>query len=128
MPCWICNNNKNDVVVNMNMFMQQNITSLSTDEMAEMVSKQLQRVEPSLDKSQVLRHLQEGHNLHPQLQTVLTLRSLIEIRNSLHPMLIMDDADGGRTIDARNMAAYLKVVSEIAQYYRVVDKYFTEKS
>jgi hypothetical protein len=94
--------------------------------MIEMVTEKLQKVEPSLDKAQILKHLQ-GHNLHPQLQTVLTLRSLVEIRNSLQSTLLITDEDGTKTIDARNMAAYLKVASEIAQYYRSVEKYFTEK-
>ena len=126
MSCWLCQNIKHEEVVKMNMFMQQHITCLSTDEMIEMVTEKLQKVEPSLDKPQILKHLQ-GHNLHPQLQTVLTLRSLVEIRNSLQSTLLVIEEDGSKTIDARNMAAYLKVASEIAQYYRSVEKYFTEK-
>ena len=108
-------------------FMFQHISSIDTDQMADMVADQLKTVAPEVDKKHVLRHIQEGHTLHPQLQMILSLRGLIELRDNLYPRLMTEDIDGNRTVDSRNMNAYLKTTNEIGQYYRNMEKFFVEK-
>jgi hypothetical protein len=46
---------------------------------------------------------------------------LLEVRDTLHRMLFTEGEDGVRTVDARNMAVYLKVTSEIMQVYKTGD-------
>jgi hypothetical protein len=41
----------------------------------------------------------------------------LDLRDTLQKMLITEE-DGVRTVDARNMAVYLKVTSEIVQVYK----------
>ena len=50
-----------------------------------------------------------------------TLRTLFELRDTIHGMIMTEDENGTRTVDARNMNNYLKVVSEIVQVYKSGD-------
>jgi hypothetical protein len=42
----------------------------------------------------------------------------LDLRDTLQKMLIVDDDNGTRTVDSRNMVVYLKVTSEIMQVYK----------
>ncbi len=42
----------------------------------------------------------------------------MDLRDTLQKMLIVDDDNGTRTVDSRNMVVYLKVTSEIMQVYK----------
>ena len=72
-------------------------------------------------KASVLRHIQGNFLLDPSLQVSHILRCLLELRDTLQRMLISEDENGVKTVDARNMAAYLNVVSKIMQVYGTGD-------
>lgn len=108
----------------MHHFMLSSVSTVSAEAMAEMVSSELQEMDAEaigVCKHEVLRHIQGGHLLNPSLQISHILRCLLELRDTLQKMLITEDEDGVRTVDARNMSVYLKVTSEIMQVYKTGD-------
>ena len=115
----------------MHEFMLSNVSTVSADAMAEMVSKELQNMDGEangVSKQEVLRHIQGGHLLDAGLQISHILRCLLDLRDTLQKMLIVENEDGTKTVDARNMASYLKVTSEIMQVYRIYPSCCTKKS
>ena len=119
--CWLCINSKHEEAQKMHTFMLQNISSIGAEAMADMISKHLLTIEPAAQgasSEHVKKHIQGGHILSPSLQIAHTLRSLLDLRDSLHEMLIVVDENGSKTVDSRNISSYLKVVSEITQVYR----------
>lgn len=122
--CWLCHNSNHDTARKMHRFILQNISTVSSESIAEMVSKELIEIDPEahgVRKVDVLRHIQGGHLLDPSLQVSHILRCLLELRDTLQKMLISEDENGLKTVDARNMAAYLNVVSKIMQVYGTGD-------
>ena len=122
--CWLCHNSNHEVAVRMHQFMLSNVSTVSADAMAEMVSRELREMDEEANgtsKCEVLKHIQGGHLLNPSLQISHILRCLLELRDTLQKMLIVEGEDGVKTVDARNMAVYLKVTSEIVQVYRTGD-------
>jgi hypothetical protein len=116
--CWLCLNSQHETAHWINHFILSRVATVSTDAMAEMVSEELQKLsDEGTSKREVMQHLQGGHWLHPALQISHILRSLLDLRDTLQKMLITEE-DGVRTVDARNMAVYLKVTSEIMQVYK----------
>lgn len=123
-PCWLCLNSTHEEAKKMHAFVLQSVSSISSDCMAGMIAEHLSTVDPGgrgMSKADVCRHIQGGHLLNPSLQMAHTLRSLFELRDAIHKMIIVEDEDGARTIDARNMSMYLKVISEIVQVYKTGD-------
>ena len=122
--CWLCHNSNHDTARKMHRFILQNISTVSSESISEMVSKELIEIDPGANgvcKADVLRHIQGGHLLDPSLQVSHILRCLLELRDTLQKMLISEDENGMKTVDARNMAAYLNVVSKIMQVYGTGD-------
>jgi hypothetical protein len=122
--CWLCHNSNHDTAKKMHRFILQNISSVSSESIAEMVSRELMEIDPDTNgirKSDVLCHIQGGHLLDPSLQISYILRCLFELRDTLRNMLISEDENGVKTVDARNMAAYLNVISKIMQVYGTGD-------
>lgn len=122
--CWLCHNSNHDTARRVHRFILQNISTVSSDSIAEMVSLELIESYPDAHgtcKASVLRHIQGNHLLDPSLQVSHILRCLLELRDTLQRMLISEDENGIKTVDARNMAAYLNVVSKIMQVYGTGD-------
>lgn len=122
--CWLCHNSNHDTARKMHRFILQNISTVSSESIAEMVSKELLEIDSEacgVLKIDVLRHIQGGHLLDPSLQVSHILRCLLELRDTLQKMLISEDENGMKTVDTRNMAAYLNVVSKIMQVYGTGD-------
>ena len=104
--------------------MLQNISSIGVDAMTDMMHTHLQEIAPDHEgtsKAEIRDHIQKGHLLSPSLQISHILRSLLDLRDTLHGMLISEDENGTKTVDARNMSVYLKVIAEIMQVYRMGD-------
>lgn len=122
--CWLCHNSNHEFARKIHRFIVDNIAFVSAESIAEMVSRELAELEPNAHgtcRASVLRHIQGGHLLDPSLQVSQILRCLLELRDTLHKMLISEDEDGVKTVDARNMAAYLNVISKIMQVYGTGD-------
>ena len=122
--CWLCHNSNHETARRMHKFILQKISTVSSESIAEMVSKELLKIDPEargVGKSDVLCHIQGGHLLDPSLQVSHILRCLLELRDTLQKMLVSEDENGIKTVDARNMAAYLNVVSKIMQVYGTGD-------
>ena len=120
--CWLCHNSNHELAQRMHQFMLSNVSTVSAEAMAEMVSNELKELQTNgTSKHEVLKHIQGGHLLNPALQISHILRCLLDLRDTLHKMLIVEDENGVKTVDARNMAVYLKVTSEIMQVYKTGD-------
>jgi hypothetical protein len=122
--CWLCHNSNHETARQIHKFILQNISTVSSDSIAEMVSQRLVELDPSAHgtcRVSVLRHIQGNHLLDPSLQVAHILRCLLDLRDTLQRMLITEDENGIKTVDARNMSAYLNVVSKIMQVYGAGD-------
>jgi hypothetical protein len=122
--CWLCLNNTDPTSQKLHSFMLQNISSIGVDAMTDMMHTHLQKIAPDCEgtsKMEIKEHIQKGHLLSPSLQISHILRSLLDLRDTLHSMLISEDENGIKTVDARNMSVYLKVIAEIMQVYRMGD-------
>ena len=122
--CWLCHNSNHEVAIRMHKFMLCSVSTVCAEAMAEMVSEKLREMDEDangIGKADILRHIQGGHLLNPTLQISHILRCLLDLRDTLQKMLITEDENGLRTVDARNMSVYLKVTSEIMQVYKTGD-------
>ena len=122
--CWLCLNSNHAEAQKMHRFVMQNVSRISAECMADMIIEHLGAVDPNgagLGKEDICRHIQGGHLLHPSLQMAHTLRTLFELRDTISKMIVVEDQDGVKTVDSRNMSTYLKVVSEIVQVYKTGD-------
>jgi hypothetical protein len=122
--CWLCLNSTDPNSQKLHSFMLQNISNIGVDAMTDMMYSHLQEVAPDapgVSKPEIKEHIQKGHLLSPSLQISHILRSLLDLRDTLHTMLITEDENGTKTVDARNMSVYLKVIGEIMQVYRTGD-------
>jgi len=122
--CWLCLNLTHPASRKLHTFMLQNISCIGVDAMTDMMHKHLLEVAPGeagTSKVDIKEHIQKGHLLSPSLQVSHILRSLLDLRDTLHSMLITEDENGVKTVDARNMSVYLKVIAEIMQVYRTGD-------
>jgi hypothetical protein len=106
-------------------FMVQNISTIGIEAMTDMIHDQIHKANTDghtpegASRAEVREHIGGGHILNPSLQIAHILRSLISLKDTLHRMVLQNDEETGtQTIDAKNMAVYLKVISEIVQVYR----------
>ena len=87
-----------------------------------MVVNQILEIQPEANrgtvKAQVKEHIEGKHILCPSLQVAHILRSLLDLKETLQGMIITEDENGVKTVDAKHMAIYLKVISEIMQVYK----------
>lgn len=59
------------------------------------------------------------HTLSPSVRVACIMRSLLRLSDKLEGITTTFDPTTGRTeVDAKNVAVYLKVVSEVMQMYR----------
>ena len=119
--CWLCLNHGDEMAQKLHTFVLQNIASVGVDSMVDMLHLHLHQTTQGAEgtsKEEIRLHIQGSHLLCPSLQMAHNLRSLLELRDTLKNMLISVDEDGNQTADVRNMAMYLRVISEIAQMYR----------
>jgi hypothetical protein len=120
--CWLCLNCKHEVGQAMHNFILHNVSRISTGSITEMVVGEIMKLEPEGNrdtiKAQVKEHIEGKHMLCPSLQIAHMLRNLIELKETLHGMIITENEDGVQTVDAKYMAMYLKVISEIMQIYK----------
>jgi hypothetical protein len=120
--CWLCVNCKQEQGQAMHSFILQNISKISTKSITEMIVNQILRIEPEGNRrtiqEQVKEHVEGKHILCPSLQVAHILRSLLELKETLQGIVISEDETGIKTVDSKNMAIYLKVISEIMQVYK----------
>lgn len=118
--CWLCLNCSHPEAKKMSTFVTESVSSMSVESMAEIISEHLHAADPErvgISRAAVQRHIQCGHLLSPALQMAHTLRSLFKLRDTIYGMIISEDEGGALTVDTKNMASYLKVISEIRQVY-----------
>ena len=118
--CWLCLNSNNEHARKLHTFMLQNVSTIGVESMIDMVHKDLQAFGPDEEgtsRPHVRDHIQGRHLLCPSLQIAQILRNLIDIKDTLHKMLIHEDENGCMVADAKNMAVYLKVITEIMHVY-----------
>ena len=120
--CWLCINCKHDQGQAMHTFILQNISKISTKSITDMVVNQVLQLEPEANREtvrlQVKEHVEGRHILSPSLQVAHILRNLLDLKETLQGMIISEDEEGNKTVDAKHMAIYLKVISEIMQVYK----------
>lgn len=119
--CWFCLNSNDEMAQRLHTFMLKNIASVDVESMAEMLHGHLQENSPNSEgtsKEEIRQHIEGSHLLYPSLQLAHNMRTLLELRDTLRPLIMTEDENGQKTVDSRHMSSYLKVLSEISQMYR----------
>lgn len=119
--CWFCLNSNDEMAQRLHNFMLKNIASVDVESMSDMLHNHISDMNPNAEgasKEEIRQHIEGSHLLYPSLQLAHNMRSLLELRDTLRPLIMTDDENGQKTVDSRNMSSYLKVLSEISQMYR----------
>ncbi len=120
--CWFCLNSSDETTQRLHTFMLKNIASIDVESMTEMLHTHLQETVGNVEgtsREEIRQHIVGSHLLCPSLQLTHNMRSLLELRDVLRPMIITEDENGQKAVNSRNMSNYLKVLSEIGQMYRM---------
>lgn len=121
--CWLCEYNKDKEAVKMAKFLNENAPSMGTDQLAQAISEHLEDVDPN-GEGHTVAEVKEHILLHvvtPTVRVSSLLRSMVVLLYRLEGSLMNAADDDTTMIDAKNVAIYLKVVSEIMSLYRTGD-------
>ena len=67
---------------------------------------------------EVREHI-NSHTLHPGVRVACIMRSLLKLSDKLEGITTSYDPETGQTVvEGKNVAVYLKVISEVMQMYR----------
>ena len=100
--------------------MEENMSSMSKEHMAQYVSEKLQSLTDQAEGTDfvsVQDHI-NTHTLNPTFRVSGVLRSLLGVMDKLESTLMTTNEDDVVVVDAKNVAVYLKVVSEVMQVYK----------
>ena len=121
--CWLCEYNKDPEAIRMSRFLIENASNMGIEQMAKSVHERLAEVDPH-GNGHSIEDVKEHIKLHivtPTIKISCMLRALIALMDKLEDSLMDVRDDGTPVVDSKNVAVYLKVVSEIMQIYRSGD-------
>ena len=121
--CWLCEYNKDKEAVNLAKFLNENAPCMGTDQLAQAIHERLEEIDPGGDGhsiAEVKEHILL-HVVTPTVRISSILRSMVVLLYRLEGNLMNVSDDDTTMIDAKNVAIYLKVVSEIMAIYRTGD-------
>jgi hypothetical protein len=121
--CWLCKYNDDNLSLRLHKLILDKAGSMGAEELACAVHEILVAHQPDAEGAgldQVKTHIQK-HMLNPGVRVAVLLRSLLDLTDSLHGILMDRDEEGNTVVDAKNVAVYLKVVAEVMQMYKTGD-------
>lgn len=121
MRCWLCEYSDDPVARSLVRFMADQSATMEPELMAERVHEALVEKCPmaeGIGLDEVRDHIL-SHTLCPRVRVAGMLRSVMKLIDRLEPHLTTVDADTGQVlVEAKNVGAYLKGMSEAMQMYR----------
>jgi hypothetical protein len=121
MRCWLCEYSDDQVAKSLSKFISEQAVTMGPELMAERVHEALVDRCPSgegIGLEEVREHIMV-HTLCPSVRVACIMRSLLKLTDKLEGITTSVDPETGQTmVEAKNVAVYLKVVSEVMQMYR----------
>lgn len=121
MRCWLCEFNDDPIARNISRFMSDQAVVMGPDLMAERVHEALVANCPEAEGiglQEVRAHILT-HTLCPAVRVACIMRSLLKLTDKLEGITSAYNEDTGHMeVDPKNVAVYLKVVSEVMQMYK----------
>jgi hypothetical protein len=119
--CWLCEYSDDPVARSLTQFMAEQAVTMGPELMADRVHEALIESCPmaeGIGLDEVREHI-GSHMLHPGVRVACIMRSLLKLSDKLEGITTSYDPETGQTVvEGKNVAVYLKVVSEVMQMYR----------
>jgi hypothetical protein len=120
--CWLCKFNTEKDAIEMHQFIQDNIGTMSTHTLAQEVHDELIRRHPAtqerIDTDIIHEHIQT-HTLNPTIRMGITLRSMLDLGESVRGSLQKKDTHGNTMgLDPKMIDAYIRIQAQIQNLYR----------
>jgi hypothetical protein len=121
MRCWLCEYSDDPIARSLSRFMSDQAVTMGPELMADRVHEALVEKCPMADGiglDEVREHILT-HTLCPSVRVACIMRSLLKLSDKLEGITTSVDIETGQTVvEAKNVAVYLKVISEVMQMYR----------
>jgi hypothetical protein len=121
MRCWLCEYSDDPIARSLSRFMSDQAVTMGPELMAERVHEALVDKCPmaeGIGLDEVREHILT-HTLCPSVRVACIMRSLLKLSDKLEGITTSVDIETGQTVvEAKNVAVYLKVISEVMQMYR----------
>lgn len=119
--CWLCEYSDDPVARSLRKFVSEQAGTMGPDLIAERVHEALVEKCPmaeGIGLEEVREHI-NVHTLCPNVRVACIMRSLLRLADKLETVSTTQDPETGQTVvQAKNVAVYLKVISEVMQMYR----------
>ena len=119
--CWLCEFNSNKDAIFMHQFIHNNIGTMHTDVLAREVYSELKKRHPDAEEITVdsIREHIQSHTLDPTIRLGITLRSMLDLGDSVRGSLQKVDANGQNMgLDPKMIDAYIRIQGQILNLYR----------
>ena len=127
--CWLCRYGSDKIAEQIHNLIINNIHVMSTEQIIEQCEYVLQdaferrnappEVRTGATQADIAKHIRE-HMLHPNVTLAMTLRSLLEVNDSMRNQICSQDPETHQTIiDAGHVKNYLAVTSQILSIYKM---------
>jgi hypothetical protein len=121
MRCWLCEYSDDPVARSLTQFMAEQAVTMGPELMADRVHEALVESCPmaeGIGLDEVREHI-GSHMLHPGVRVACIMRSLLKLSDKLEGITTSYDPETGQTVvEGKNVAVYLKVISEVMKMYR----------
>jgi hypothetical protein len=121
MRCWLCEYSDDPIARSLTKYINEQAVVMGPELMSERVHEALVEKCPMSDGiglEEVREHIMT-HTLCPAVRVACIMRSLLKLTDKLEGITTSVDLETGQTVvEAKNVAVYLKVVSEVMQMYR----------
>ena len=121
MRCWLCEYSDDPISRSLSKFISEQAVVMGPELMAERVHEVLVDKCPmseGIGLDEVREHIMT-HTLCPSVRVACIMRSLLKLTDKLEGIVTSVDPETGQTVvEAKNVAVYLKVISEVMQMYR----------
>lgn len=119
--CWLCEYSDDPLARSLRKYVSEQAGTMGPDLIAERLHETLVDKCPTAEGiglEEVREHI-NVHTLCPNVRVACIMRSLLRLADKLEGVSTAHDPETGQTVvQAKNVAVYLKVISEVMQMYR----------
>ena len=119
--CWLCKFNTDKDAIFMHQFIHNNIGTMHTDMLAREVHIELQNRHPEAAEIgvDIIHEHIRSHTLDPTIRLGVTLRSMLDLSNSVYGALQKVDKDGQNMgLDPKMVDAYIRIQGQVVNLYK----------
>jgi hypothetical protein len=120
--CWLCKFSQSDDAKLFSAFISDNALTMSPDQVAAEICKDLETRFPDaegVDVDSVMQHIRY-HTLDPTCRIASMLRSLTRLHDDVESQLHRMDEHGNENLDPKMIETFLKIQSSMLIIYRQV--------